>query len=57
MEWVASILQDLKQSQSEDYAQHLIKCIESWLEKGKSKLDPKEFRNLYIKKIAQEQNN
>lgn len=54
MEWVASLLQDLKEHESEDYARHLLICLEQWLDKNKSKLEPKEFRSLYIKKFAQE---
>jgi hypothetical protein len=41
---------------SSEFATHLLSCIEQFLERGKSKLDPKEFRTLYIKKISQDQN-
>jgi len=35
---------------------HMLSIIESWLERGKPKLDPKEFRSLYIKKNPQDMN-
>jgi len=34
----------------------MLQIIESWLERGKPKLDPKEFRSLYIKKNPQDMN-
>jgi hypothetical protein len=57
MEWVWVLTNDLKQRGELDFGQHLLACLEQWLDKGKSRLDPKEFRTLYIKKISQEQNN
>lgn len=54
MEWVLVLMLDLKAKEQSDYANHLLQTLTSWLEKGKSKLDPKEFRTLYIKKISQD---
>ncbi len=48
-------MRDLKKEENEDYAQQLLRSLEGWVEKSRSKLDPKEFRSLYIKKIAQDQ--
>jgi hypothetical protein len=33
-----------------EFSEHLLNTLQFWLEKGKSKLDPKEFRTLYINK-------
>lgn len=50
-------MDDLKLlDQSMDFSFHLILSMEAQLERGRSKLDPKEFRTLYIKKISQDQN-
>ena len=50
-EWVVSLISDLQKESEKDFALPLLTYLVNQLEKGKSKLDPKEFRDLYIKKI------
>ena len=49
------LMQDLKRMPEKEFAEHLLIVLQSWLDKGKSKLDPKEFRTLYINKIYSNQ--
>lgn len=49
-EWVSVLLSDLKRLAEKDFADYLASVVTQWLEKSKSKLDPKEFRTLYINK-------
>jgi len=50
LEWVSVLLSDLKRLAEKDFADYLASVVSQWLEKSKSKLDPKEFRTLYINK-------
>ena len=50
LEWVTVLLSDLKRLSDKDFAEFLFSVVTQWLEKSKSKLDPKEFRTLYINK-------
>ena len=43
-------MHDLKRLCDKEFSDHLLITIQTWLDKGKSKLDPKEFRTLYINK-------
>eukprot|EP00347_Sterkiella_histriomuscorum_P004161 403361523 len=56
MDWVVMLLNVLKQKEQtgEPYAKHLLTYIEAQVERGISRLSPREFRQLYIKKIPQE---
>lgn len=50
LEWVTVLITDLKRAQDKEFAQHLLTFIGTQMEKNRSKLDPKEFRTLYINK-------
>ena len=50
------MINELRELGNKDFAEPMLTAINLWLEKGKSKLDPKEFRSLYIKKIGQDMN-
>lgn len=43
-------MHDLKRLSDKEFSDHLMNTIQQLLDKGKSKLDPKEFRTLYINK-------
>ena len=43
-------MHDLKRLCDKEFSDHLLITIQTWLDKSKSKLDPKEFRTLYINK-------
>lgn len=43
-------MHDLKRLSDKEFSDHLLTTIQTLLDKGKSKLDPKEFRTLYINK-------
>ena len=53
MEWVTNLVRELQyiqQNQGYEYPEKVLKLIGELLDKGKSKLDPVEFRTMYIKK-------
>lgn len=52
MEWVVVLMGHLIQGAQNgmEYSEHLLTILRGWIEQGKSKLDPKEFRTLYINK-------
>ena len=52
MEWVVVLMGHLIQGSQNgmEYSEHLLTILRGWIEQGKSKLDPKEFRTLYINK-------
>lgn len=43
-------MNDLRRMPEKEFSDHMLNTLQQWLEKGKSKLDPKEFRTLYINK-------
>ena len=47
-------MKELREIYDKEFSAHLLAVVHKWLDKGKSKLDPKEFRSLYIKKICQD---
>lgn len=49
-EWVTVLINDLKRVADKAFSEFLLGIITQWMEKSKSKLDPKEFRTLYINK-------
>ena len=51
LEWILALISDLQKASEKDFALPLLAYITNQLEKGKSKLYPKEFRDLYINKI------
>lgn len=56
MEWVQELLNDIEQEESPIFTKNLKSMIQKIIDTGTySKLDPKEFRCLYIKKIYQDQ--
>jgi|LauGreDrversion4_2_1035121.scaffolds.fasta_scaffold354658_2 hypothetical protein len=45
------MMNDLKKLKEKEFAEPLLAVLTQWMEKSKQKLDPKEFRTLYINKI------
>lgn len=53
-EWVKYLYMELKQKESEDWARHLLSFLKSQIEKGISRLSCKDYRQMYIKKIPEQ---
>jgi hypothetical protein len=51
MEWVLAFISDLTKLSDKEFSDPMLNYINNQLEKSRSKLNPKEFRDLYIKKI------
>lgn len=44
MDWVVMLINVLRSNESEDYAKHLLTYLETQIDRGISRLSPREFR-------------
>jgi hypothetical protein len=57
MAWVVMLLNELMARENEDYAKFLLVYLKNQIDRGIQRLSPKEYRQMYIKKIPQKTKN